>query len=92
MTLDDIKIKGGGGALLRAKDVAQPSRREIIVVDKTKLSPRLGTRRAVPIEVLPFGWRSHARYLESLGARVSVRSQPDDVGITHRTRRTGRSS
>lgn len=50
-------IKGGGGALLREKIVAQASAREIIVVDETKLSPRLGTRFAVPVEVLPFGWR-----------------------------------
>ena len=70
-------IKGGGGALLREKIVAQASRREIIVADQTKLSPRLGTRRAVPVEVLGFGWRSQARYLESLGARVSLRSRPD---------------
>lgn len=68
-------IKGGGGALLREKIVAQASRREIIVVDETKLSPSLGTRRAVPVEVLAFGWRSQAEYLESLGARVSVRSR-----------------
>jgi hypothetical protein len=39
-------IKGGGGALLREKLVAQVSGREIIVVDETKLSPRLGTRHA----------------------------------------------
>lgn len=70
-------IKGGGGALLREKIVAQASRREIIVVDETKLSPTLGTRGAVPVEVLGFGWRSQARYLESLGARVSVRSRSD---------------
>ena len=70
-------IKGGGGALLREKIVAQASRREIIVVDETKLSSRLGTRRAVPVEVLGFGWRSQARHLESLGAWVSVRSRPD---------------
>jgi ribose 5-phosphate isomerase len=37
-------IKGGGGALLREKIVAQASRREVIVVDHTKWSPRLGTR------------------------------------------------
>lgn len=70
-------IKGGGGALLREKIVAQASRRVLIVVDESKLSPRLGTRWAVPVEVLGFGWRSQARFLESLGARVSVRSQPD---------------
>ncbi|RLC67259.1 MAG: ribose 5-phosphate isomerase A, partial [Chloroflexi bacterium] len=39
-------IKGGGGALLREKIVAQASRREIIVVDETKLSPVLGSRRS----------------------------------------------
>src|SRR6266849_5510227 len=38
-------IKGGGGALLREKIVAQASRREVIVVDETKPSPVLGTRR-----------------------------------------------
>lgn len=70
-------IKGGGGALLREKIVAQASRRMLIVVDETKLSPGLGTRWAVPVEVLGFGWRSQARYLESCGARVSVRSQLD---------------
>jgi len=70
-------IKGGGGALLREKIVAEASRREIIVVDESKLSPVLGTHCALPIEVIPFGWRSQARYLESLGARVVVREGPD---------------
>lgn len=66
-------IKGGGGALLREKIVAQASRREIIVVDESKLSPALGTRWAVPVEVVPFGWRTQALYLESLGADVNLR-------------------
>ena len=66
-------IKGGGGALLREKIVAQASRREIIVIDESKLSPALGTRWAVPVEVVPFGWRTQVSYLESMGARVSVR-------------------
>ena len=66
-------IKGGGGALLREKIVAQASRREVIVVDAGKLSPRLGTHRVVPVEVLEFGWRSQARFLERLGAGVTPR-------------------
>ncbi len=66
-------IKGGGGALLREKIVAQASRREIIVVDESKLSPALGTRWTVPVEVIAFGWRSQLLYLESMGARVSLR-------------------
>lgn len=68
-------IKGGGGALLREKIVAQASRREIIVVDESKLSPVLGTRWALPIEVLTFGWRSQARYIESIGGRIVVRQE-----------------
>jgi ribose 5-phosphate isomerase A len=67
-------IKGGGGALLREKIVAQASRREVIVVDDSKLSPRLGTHWPLPVEVLEFGWRSQARFLESLGATVTPRA------------------
>ncbi len=70
-------IKGGGGALLREKIVAQASRREIIVVDETKPSPRLGTRSPVPVEVIPFGWLAQARYLEALGAQTTIRRNRD---------------
>jgi ribose 5-phosphate isomerase A len=73
-------IKGGGGALLREKIVAQASRREIIIVDESKLSPMLGTHWAVPVEVIPFGWRTQAAYLESLGAQVRLRSGRDAGG------------
>ncbi len=75
-------IKGGGGALTREKIVAEASRREIIVVDASKLSPRLGTRFALPVEVIPFGWRSQARYLESLGAKVVVRAGASGCSFT----------
>ena len=70
-------IKGGGGALLREKLVAQASRREIIIVDESKLSPALGTHWAVPVEVIPFGWRTQAAYLESLGAVPRLRLGDD---------------
>jgi ribose 5-phosphate isomerase A len=70
-------IKGGGGALLHEKIVAQASRREVIVVDESKLSPALGTQWPLPVEVIPFGWHSQKRFLESLGARITVRQQND---------------
>ncbi len=70
-------IKGGGGALLREKIVAQASKREIIIVDESKLSPKLGIKLAVPVEVIPFGIGSQQQYLESLGARVKIRAKPD---------------
>ena len=70
-------IKGGGGALFHEKIVAQASRREVIVVDDGKLSPRLGTRWAVPVEVVPFVGQSQARFLRSLGGRVVQRHGAD---------------
>jgi len=66
-------IKGGGGALLREKIVAQASKREVIIVDEAKLSPVLGTKWHVPIEVIPFGWRTQVDYLTALGAKVVLR-------------------
>ena len=72
-------IKGGGGALLREKIVAQASRREVIVVDESKLSPRIGTRWALPVEVLEFGWRSQARFLEAIGAEVVPRQRDGEL-------------
>jgi ribose 5-phosphate isomerase A len=68
-------IKGGGGALLREKIVAQASLREIIIVDGSKMSPMLGTQCAVPIEVAPFGWQAHIPFLEKLGSKVKVRRE-----------------
>jgi len=70
-------IKGGGGALLHEKVVAQASRREIIVVDEAKLSPTLGTQVALPVEVVPFGQGSAERFLRSLGGQPVVRVGAD---------------
>ncbi len=71
-------IKGGGGALMREKIVAQASRREIIVVDESKLVPALGTHWAVPVEVIPFGHGAQLAYLRSLGAEVKIRQKSDN--------------
>lgn len=70
-------IKGGGGALLREKIVAQASRREVIVVDESKLSPALGTKASVPVEVVPFGWKVQVTYLRSLGSEPVLRLGKD---------------
>ena len=70
-------IKGGGGALLREKVVAQASRKNIIIVDDSKLSPHLGTKWALPVEVIPFACKTEASFLKSLGASVSIRSRGD---------------
>jgi len=66
-------IKGGGGAHLREKIVAQASERLVIVVDDSKLVAQLGESWSVPVEVIPFGWASQAAYLRSLGATPTRR-------------------
>ena len=76
-------IKGGGGALLREKVVAQASRTNIIIIDESKLSDCLGTHWALPVEVIPFAARTEASFLESLGAAVSMRR--DDKGQPYKT-------
>lgn len=68
-------IKGGGGALLREKVLAQATRRNVIIVDESKLAPRLGTKWALPIEVVPFARPSEERFLASMGAAVTLRSK-----------------
>jgi ribose 5-phosphate isomerase A len=47
-------VKGGGGAQTREKIVNYASRRNVIIVDHTKLSKRLGEKWRVPVEVLRF--------------------------------------
>jgi ribose 5-phosphate isomerase A len=74
-------IKGGGGALLREKIVAQASRKCIYIADETKYSERLGEKWAVPIEVLHFGWKSTQRFIESIGATVTVRQTPEGTNF-----------
>ena len=70
-------IKGGGGALLREKIIAQVSIREIIVVDENKLSPILGTNWPVPVEVAPFGWETQLPYLKSIEGEPVLRREKD---------------
>ena len=70
-------IKGGGGALLREKIVAQATNHQIIVVDDSKISVRLGEKFPLPIEVLQFGWQSHFIFLIELGGKPVLRQIKD---------------
>ena len=70
-------IKGGGGALLREKILAQNSGRNIIVADESKLSRRLGERFPVPVEVIRFALEAEKGYLVSIGGDVRLRLARD---------------
>jgi ribose 5-phosphate isomerase A len=60
-------IKGGGGALTREKIINYSSRRNIIIVDASKLSAQLGDKWAVPIEVLAFASLATVQHLKKFG-------------------------
>src|SRR5215472_1235150 len=63
-------IKGGGGAHLREKIVNFASRRNVIIVDETKLSKRLGEKWPVPVEVARFAHLQTKVRLAELGRPV----------------------
>lgn len=67
-------IKGLGGALLWEKIVATSSDAMIVVADGSKRVPRLGAKAPVPIEVVPFGWRTHLEFLRASGADPVLRT------------------
>ena len=66
-------IKGGGGALLREKILAQASKKLVIVADESKLSPKLGTRWAVPIEVIKFAYPLEMEFVKTLAGEPELR-------------------
>jgi ribose 5-phosphate isomerase A len=63
-------IKGGGGALLREKIVANAARRFVVIAEEAKFVDMLGAF-PLPIEVVPFGLaateRAIVRTLQRLG-------------------------
>ena len=63
-------IKGGGAAHTREKIVNFSSRRNIIIVDASKRSTRLGEKWPVPIEVLRFAHLATRGHLAKLGTPV----------------------
>lgn len=56
-------LKGGGGALLREKIVAAASDRYVVIADAAKRVDALGAF-PLPVEVVPFGWRSTKALIE----------------------------
>jgi ribose 5-phosphate isomerase A len=72
--------KGGGGALTREKVVASMAERFVVVVDRSKVKPRLGPF-GTPIEALDFAPAVVAEELMALGASsVDRRDRRSDNG------------
>ena len=67
-------IKGGGGALLQEKIVATASDQMIVIADIGKEVETLGAF-PLPIEVIPFGWRTTQSLVEELLISMDVLGQ-----------------
>lgn len=63
-------IKGGGAAHTREKIVNFASKRNVIIVDESKVSKKLGEKWPVPIEVLRFAHLATRQLLERHGRPV----------------------
>lgn len=81
-------IKGGGGALLQEKIVATASDQMVVIADISKQVETLGAF-PLPVEVIPFGWRTTKVLIEEtligldvLGRSTSLRMNGDVPYVT----------
>lgn len=70
-------IKGLGKALLREKMVEVHARQFIVIVDESKLVQRLGTRDALPVELITFEWQASMNWLNTLGCQAELWTRED---------------
>jgi len=74
-------IKGGGACHAREKVVNHASKKNVIVVDDSKISTHLGEKWPVPVEVLVFGHGTTAEALGRLG-HAELRKKDGKVVVT----------
>lgn len=70
-------IKGGGGALLREKILANTSREMVVIVDESKIVEKLG-KHPLPVEILPFGQEATIDKIKKLGFHGQLRCHDND--------------
>ena len=69
-------IKGGGGALVNERVLANLSGRYVVVAEEEKLSERIGRVSRVPVEVTQTAARHVLKTLEGIGLSASLRTDP----------------
>ena len=78
-------IKGGGGALVREKIIAQASQQMIVVADDSKKVETLG-RFPLPVEVIQFSWKETRRQISQITglpeSKIEKRNQNNNSFIT----------
>jgi ribose 5-phosphate isomerase A len=73
-------VKGGGGAMLREKIVDSAAHTLAIVADERKLTKHLGEKQPIPLEVLPFAYKSIQVRITKMGGRARLRESAGKAG------------
>lgn len=74
-------IKGGGAAQTAEKVFAYMAEKFVIVADESKYSEHLKSDYAVPVEVVPYAWKSVKRALEKMGYNAELRNAECKDGL-----------
>lgn len=76
---DNNLIKGGGGALLKEKMVANNTDTYVVIVDPSKTVKGLGIDFDLPVEIVPLWTKSTIRAAEKLGCTAELRTDGDSL-------------
>jgi ribose 5-phosphate isomerase A len=82
ITPDMTLLKGRGYDLVLEKLLAKAAKQFLVVADKSKLVPQIGTNYAIPIEVMPMAWKAAKRSLEAAGGVGDLRQNVAKDGLS----------
>jgi ribose 5-phosphate isomerase A len=82
ITPDMTLLKGRGYDLVMEKLLAKAAKQFLVVADKSKLVSRIGTNFPIPIEVMPFAWKTTKRSIELLGGKGDLRPNTAKDGLS----------
>ncbi|RPI72882.1 MAG: ribose-5-phosphate isomerase RpiA [Ignavibacteriales bacterium] len=71
-------IKGGGGALLYEKIISTISKKNIWIVDSSKVVKQLG-KFPIPVEIVPFGYKHTLQKIEAAGLNPVLRKKEGKI-------------
>jgi ribose 5-phosphate isomerase A len=82
ITPDMTLLKGRGYDLVMEKLLAKAAKQFFVVADKSKLVDRIGTNFAIPIEVMPFAWKTAKKSIELAGGQGDLRQNVAKDGLS----------
>lgn len=81
VTPDNTLLKGQGCDLVKEKLLARASDQFIVLVDKSKMVKRIGTKFLIPVEVMPFAWQLVKQSLKQFGGHGALRQNSNGSGL-----------